>query len=158
MDVLKRFLGGKNQQAFVLVNGRGAPYADLIAKSGEILFLLQCKTSVARLEIDVEAELKKMGFNCEQQSDPEGDPSPKRTENLAESLRAGSAITNSLMEALGCKVAVPIFMCSEPSTADEKKKLKTSVEDFRVKSFGWEGPGALLFVGGSTERTMTISV
>ncbi|EPY16916.1 hypothetical protein AGDE_16542 [Angomonas deanei] len=158
MDVLKQFLGGKNQQAFVLVNGRGAPYADLIAKSGEILFLVQCKTSVERLEIDVEAELKKMGFNCEKQRKRKKDPSPKRTKKLAESLRTGSALTNSLMEALGCKIAVPIFMCSEPLTAGEKGDLKKSVEDFHVNSFGWKGPGALLFVGGSTERTMTISV
>ncbi|EPY15774.1 hypothetical protein AGDE_16971 [Angomonas deanei] len=158
MDVLKQFLGGENQQAFVLVNDRGAPYADLIARSGEILFLVQCKTSVKRLKIDVEAELKKMGFNCEKQRKRKKDPSPKRTEKLAESLWAGSALTKSLMEALGCKVAVPIFMCSEPSTTDEKGDLKTSVEDFHVNSFGWEGPGALLFVGGSTERTMIISV
>ncbi|CAD2222190.1 hypothetical protein AGDE_16791 [Angomonas deanei] len=158
MDVLKQFLGGKNQQAFVLVNGRGAPYADLIARSGEILFLIQCKTSVKRLRVDVEAELKKMGFDCEKQSERKRDPSSKRKADLAESLVKGSALTNSLMEALGCKIAVPIFMCSEPSTADEKKKLKTSVEDFHVESFGWKGPGALLFVGGSTERSMTISV
>ncbi|CAD2222386.1 hypothetical protein, conserved [Angomonas deanei] len=158
MDVLKQFLGGENQQAFVLVNDRGAPYADLIARSGEILFLVQCKTSVERLKIDVEAELKKMGFNCEKQRKRKKDPSPKRTKKLAESLWAGSALTKSLMEALGCKVAVPIFMCSEPSTTGEKGDLKTSVEDFHVNSFGWEGPGALLFVGGSTERTMTISV
>ncbi|CAD2217467.1 hypothetical protein AGDE_14992 [Angomonas deanei] len=158
MDVLKQFLGGKNQQAFVLVNGRGAPYADLIARSGEILFLIQCKTSVKRLEIDVEAELKKMGFDCEKQTPEKNPPTEKRTKKLRESLVKGSSLTNSLMEALGCKIAVPIFMCSEPKTAKDKTDLIDSVQDFHVKNSEWKGPGALLFVGGSTERSVTISV
>ncbi|CAD2217469.1 hypothetical protein AGDE_14988 [Angomonas deanei] len=53
----------KSQEAFVVVNGRGAPYADLIAKSGQILFLLQCKSSVGTPDFTPGKELPKMGFS-----------------------------------------------------------------------------------------------
>ncbi|CAD2221128.1 hypothetical protein AGDE_15088 [Angomonas deanei] len=53
----------KSQEAFVVVNGRAAPYADLIAKSGKILFLLQCKSSVGIPDFTPETELRKMGFS-----------------------------------------------------------------------------------------------
>ncbi|CAD2222385.1 hypothetical protein AGDE_16543 [Angomonas deanei] len=64
LSVLAQFHGGSEErQAFVLVNGRGAPYADLIAKSGDILFLVQCKGSIDIPKFTVEEELRKMGFS-----------------------------------------------------------------------------------------------
>ncbi|CAD2217886.1 hypothetical protein, conserved [Angomonas deanei] len=53
----------KSQEAFVVVNRRGAPYADLIAKSGQILFLIQCKASVNVPKFSAKKEVEKMGFS-----------------------------------------------------------------------------------------------
>ncbi|CAD2222034.1 hypothetical protein AGDE_16826 [Angomonas deanei] len=64
LSVLAQFHGGSEErQAFVLVNGRGAPYADLIAKSGDILFLVQCKGSIDIPKFPVEKELRKRGVS-----------------------------------------------------------------------------------------------
>ncbi|CAD2221573.1 hypothetical protein, conserved [Angomonas deanei] len=199
LSVLAQFHGGSEErQAFVLVNGRGAPYADLIAKSGDILFLVQCKGSIDIPKFTVEKELRKMGFSDKGDVEIEalvsalfpGDVVDEKKlgkaikiinskkgnfhENFKKCLDAicgkkewqiadpdaallkGKLLTSLLMRSLGCTIAVPVFVCTDPGTDKAKDDLKDLVESHKVNSFGWNDPAALLFVGGGIERSIIV--
>ncbi|CAD2218323.1 hypothetical protein, conserved [Angomonas deanei] len=180
LNVLAEFLGGEdNGQAFVLVNSRSSPYADLIAKSGDILFLIHCEecadtttsdlatmgfSSSDNSAVDTFVEsLDMKGSNLEEQL---GDFMVKGTQRVTgnrttmDSLRLlrGKLLTRLLMKALACNVAVPVLMCREPKDDPKKREWRETVQNCRVQSFGWSDPAALLFVGGSIERSTIISV
>ncbi|CAD2214078.1 hypothetical protein, conserved [Angomonas deanei] len=76
-------------QAFVLVNARNAPYADLVAKSGDILFLVQCKSSVDIPKFTIEKELRKMGFS---------DKDDVEIEALVDALFQGDVVDEEKLE------------------------------------------------------------
>ncbi|EPY19740.1 hypothetical protein AGDE_15093 [Angomonas deanei] len=183
-SVLAESLGGEdNEQALVHVNGRGTGYADVIAKSGDILFLVHCGGEAEATKMNIPGELEKMGFsgsdnpevdafvesldlkgpNLEEQL---GDFKPKRRQMEGEShttaeslpLLRGKLLTRLLMKKLGCNIAVPVLMCSEPDDAKKKTKSVKCVENIPVQSFGWSDPPVLLFVGGDIERSTEISV
>ncbi|EPY15075.1 hypothetical protein AGDE_17192 [Angomonas deanei] len=187
-SALAESLGGEdNGQAFVLVNGRKAPYVDLIAKSGDILFLIHCEGDTEAAKTNVPAALEKMGFS--NSDNPEVDAfvqsldmsGPKLVEQVehfaskrsqrkrkrsttvsgtvAESLPLlrGKLLTRLLMKEFGCSIAVPVVMHREPRSADTKEKWIKYVEKYSFQSFGWNGPAALVFVGGSIERSANIS-
>ncbi|CAD2215347.1 hypothetical protein, conserved [Angomonas deanei] len=200
LSVLAQFHGGSEErQAFVLVNGRGAPYADLIAKSGDILFLVQCKGSIDIPKFTVEKELRKMGFSDKGDVEIEALVSAfcpgdvvdekklgkaikiinskkgdfherfkkcldaicgKKEWQIADSdaaLLKGKLLTGLLMRSLGCTIAVPVFMCTDPGTDEVKENLKDLVESHKVNSFGWSDPAALLFVDGGIKRSVELS-
>ncbi|EPY16202.1 hypothetical protein AGDE_16789 [Angomonas deanei] len=185
-------------QAFVLVNGRGAPYADLSAKTGNILFLVQCKSSIDTLKYTVEKELRKMGFSDKDDANvealvsalfqgdklnkkkledavtiiysKEGDFHEKFKKCLDEicgkkewqiadsdaALLKGKLLTSLLMRSLGCTIAVPVFMCTDPGGEEAKEDLKDLVKSHKVNSFVWSDPAVLLFVGEGIERSVTV--
>ncbi|CAD2220005.1 hypothetical protein AGDE_13955 [Angomonas deanei] len=278
LGVLSKYHGGKDKPAFVLVNGRNAPYADLIAKSGDILFIIQCKSSVKNPTFNVNEELRKMGFsdgaeetvdslvntlfpegtpdtdnfkmardmlnfkknnlrkqlkkctakivanniergfvaseekrkeavsgasveetdnvptaqdgsgaatgqqntvetatpevgaNPSEQSNVENDSGEAASETTADAdttdqtttpdpdvdLLKGKLLTSLLMWSLGCTIAVPVFVCTDPGTDKAKDDLKDLVQGHKVNSFGWNDPAALLFIGGGIERNVDI--
>ncbi|CAD2214069.1 hypothetical protein AGDE_16493 [Angomonas deanei] len=185
---LAKCLGKDNEQAFVLVNGRNAPYADVIAKSGDILFLIHCEGDAKTTKINVPAAMERMGFSSS--DNPAVDAFVKGLElkrpNLAEQvddfvskgsqrkrkrsatmsgtiaeslpLLRGKLLTRLLMKTLGCKVAVPVLMCDAPKHEDKKTEWVKCVEKTPVQSFGWNDPAALLFVGGTIKRSAEVSV
>ncbi|CAD2216990.1 hypothetical protein, conserved [Angomonas deanei] len=182
---LANCLGKDNEQAFVLVNGCNAPYADVIAKSGDILFLIHCRGDSETTKMNVPAALEKMGFsgsdspavdafvkeldmnepNLAGQLDQfmDNSASGKRksgSDKKVESQRLlrGKLLTRLLMRTLGCKVAVPVLMCDAPKHEDEKTERVKRVEKTPVQSFGWNDPAALLFVGGTITRSAEFSV
>ncbi|EPY20109.1 hypothetical protein AGDE_14858 [Angomonas deanei] len=72
-------------------------------------------------------------------------------------LLGGKLLTRLLMKELGCSIAVPVVMHRKPRSADKKEKWIKYVEKYSFQSFGWNGPAALLLVGGSIERSAIIS-
>ncbi|EPY16587.1 hypothetical protein AGDE_16697 [Angomonas deanei] len=185
-SALAESLGGEdNEQALVLLSKSKHPYADVIAKSGDILFLIHCEGDAEATKMNVPGELEKMGFsgsdnpevdafvetldmngpNLEEQLDHFMDKSASGkgksgSDTTAESLPLlrGKLLTRLLMKALGCNIAVPVLMCSEPDDAKKKTKSVKCVENIPVQSFGWSDPPVLLFVGGDIERSTEISV
>ncbi|CAD2215335.1 hypothetical protein AGDE_16565 [Angomonas deanei] len=180
---LSKCLGKDNEQAFVLVNGRNAPYADVIAKSGDILFLIHCEGDAETTKINVPAALERMGFsssdnpavdafvkgldmsgpNLAEQLDrfvTEGTQREGEGHTTVESQRLlrGKLLTRLLMRTLGCKVAVPVLMCDAPKRDDKKTEWVKCVEKTPVQSFGWNDPAALLFTGGTITRSAVVSV
>ncbi|CAD2220581.1 hypothetical protein, conserved [Angomonas deanei] len=180
---LAKCLGKDNEQAFVLVNGRNAPYADVIAKSGDILFLIHCEGDAETTKMNVPAALEKMGFsgsdspavdafvkgldmsgpNLAEQLDrfvTEGTQREGEGHTTVESQRLlrGKLLTRLLMRTLGCKVAVPVLMCDAPKRDDKKTEWVKRVEKTPVQSFGWNDPAALLFTGGTIKRSAVVSV
>ncbi|CAD2216473.1 hypothetical protein AGDE_16315 [Angomonas deanei] len=185
LQVLRGQLRNDKGRAFVLVNNRDAPYADLIAKSGDILFLIHCEECVGTTTMNVLTTLKNMGFYGT--DDPEVDTFVKALDlngpNLGEQLGDfmaegpkgkgrslsgktaepwpllhGKLLTRLLMKELECNIAVPVLACSEPRSEDEKTEFVKCVEEYSFQSFGWNDPPALLFVRGSIKRSTTISV
>ncbi|CAD2221126.1 hypothetical protein AGDE_15069 [Angomonas deanei] len=182
-DYLRAFreISQKNAKtAFVVVNGRGAGYADLIAKSGDTLFVIQCKSSNDTPKIGVQEELCKMGFSDSDNENVEsfvhlldlddsslndkviefikGFTLVSNQPKMESSLFKGKVLTRLLMKALGCKTAVPVFICSTPKSIDKRTKLGSSIQNQPVNSFGWKDPAALLFVGGGIERSGVVKV
>ncbi|CAD2219409.1 hypothetical protein AGDE_17137 [Angomonas deanei] len=187
LRVLRELLRDNNGRAFVLVNGRGTGYADLIAKSGNILFLIHCEKGAKSTTENVPIALEKMGFSGS--DSPAVDTFVKsldmRGPNLEEQLEIflakgaqrkrkrstavsgttveylpllrGRLLTRLLMKELGCSIAVPVVMRREPRSADKKEKWIKHVEKYSFHSFGWNGPAALVLVGGSIERSAIIS-
>ncbi|CAD2219085.1 hypothetical protein, conserved [Angomonas deanei] len=183
---LSNCLGKDNKQAFVLVNGRNAPYADVIAKSGDILFLIHCQGGAETTKkMNVPTALEKMGFSGSDSpavdafvkeldmNEPKlagqldhfmdnsaSGESKSGSDKKVESQRLlrGKLLTRLLMKTLGCKVAVPVLMCDAPKHDEEKTKWVQRVEKTPVQSFGWNDPAALLFVGDSITRSAEISV
>ncbi|CAD2222382.1 hypothetical protein, conserved [Angomonas deanei] len=182
LRVLRELLRDNNGKAFVLVNGRGTGYADLIAKSGKILFLIHCEKDAKTTTKNVPTALEKMGFsgtdspavdafvesldmsgpNLEEQmehfmnkSAPEEGEVHTTVESLP--LLRGKLLTRLLMKELGCSIAVPVVMHRKPRSADTKEKWIKYVEKYSFQSFGWNGPAALVLVGGSIERSAIIS-
>ncbi|EPY16851.1 hypothetical protein AGDE_16576 [Angomonas deanei] len=180
LRVLRELLRDNNGRAFVLVNGRGTGYADLVAKSGDILFLVHCEKDAKTK--NVPTALEKMGFsssdspavdafvesldrsgpNLEEQlenvmnkSAPEEGEVHTTVESLP--LLGGKLLTRLLMKELGCSIAVPVVMHRKPRSADTKEKWIKYVEKYSFQSFGWNGPAALVLVGGSIERSAIIS-
>ncbi|EPY17415.1 hypothetical protein AGDE_16263 [Angomonas deanei] len=182
---LANCLGKDNEQAFVLVNGRNAPYADVIAKSGDILFLIHCQEDAETTEMNVPAALEKMGFSSSDspavdafvkgldmngpnlagqldhfmdKSAPGKSKSGSDKKVGSQRLLRGKLLTRLLMKTLGCKVAVPVLMCDAPKHDHEKTEWVQRVEKTPFQSFGWNDPAALLFVGDSITRSAEISV
>ncbi|CAD2220004.1 hypothetical protein AGDE_13957 [Angomonas deanei] len=182
LRVLRELLRDNNGRAFVLVNGRGTVYADLIAKSANILFLIHCEKDAKSTTENVPTALEKMGFsgsdspavdsfvesldmsgpNLEEQvehfmakSAPEEGEVHTTLESLP--LLGGKLLTRLLMKELGCSIAVPMVMRRKPRSADTKEKCIKYVEKYSFHSFGWNGPAALVLVGGSIDRSAIIS-
>ncbi|CAD2219416.1 hypothetical protein AGDE_16532 [Angomonas deanei] len=186
-SALAESLGKDHEQALVLVNGRKAPYVDLIAKSGDILFLIHCEGDTGATKMNVSAALEKMGFSSSdnpevdafvQSLDMSGPNLVQQVEHFASKrsqrkrkrsttasgtvagslpLLRGKLLTRLLMKELGCSIAVPVLMFTEPHCADTKEKWIKQVEKLSFQSFGWNGPAALVLVGGSIERSAIIS-
>ncbi|CAD2216466.1 hypothetical protein AGDE_16308 [Angomonas deanei] len=180
--VLRELLRDDKGRAFVLVNGRGTGYADLIAKSGDILFLIHCEKDAKTTTKNVPTALEKMGFsgsdnpavdafvesldmsgpNLEEQL---GDFMAKRQQRegkrhtTVESLLLlrGKLLTRLRMKELECSIAVPVVMRRKPRSAGKNGDWAKQVEKYSFQGFGWNGPAALLFVGGSIERSAIIS-
>ncbi|CAD2222018.1 hypothetical protein, conserved [Angomonas deanei] len=188
-SALAQSLGGEdNGQALVLVNGRKAPCVDIIAKSGDILFLIHCEGDTAATKMNVSAALEKMGFSSSdnpevdafvQSLDMSGPNLVQQVEHFASKrsqrkrkrsttasgtvagslpLLRGKLLTRLLMKELGCSIAVPVLMFTEPHCADKKREWVKQVEKLSFQSFGWSDPPALLFVGGGVKRSADISV
>ncbi|CAD2222201.1 hypothetical protein AGDE_15671 [Angomonas deanei] len=187
LRVLRELLRDNNGRAFVLVNGRGTGYADFIAKSGNILFLIHCEKDAKTTTKNVPTALEKMGFSGSdspavdtfvESLDMSGPNMEEQLENFlakgaqrkrkrstavsgttVESLPLlrGKLLTRLLMKELGCSIAVPVVMRRKPRSADTKEKCIKYVEKYSFQSFGWNGPAALVLVGGSIERSAIIS-
>ncbi|CAD2217009.1 hypothetical protein, conserved [Angomonas deanei] len=174
-STLQRVLCLRSQEAFVTVNDPSFPYAEVIAKSGDILFVIRCKENVDTKTANAGDELNTMGFSndCDASMDHfvealdlrGGDVSErlggfmaKHTEKKGKSPEAwstlhGKLLTRLLIKASGCSVAVPVLMCGEPRSAERKTEWVKSVQSCPVQCFGWNDPAFLLFVGGSIERS-----
>ncbi|CAD2221575.1 hypothetical protein AGDE_16745 [Angomonas deanei] len=182
LRVLRELLRDNNGRAFVLVNGRGTVYADLIAKSANILFLIHCEKDAKTTTKNVPTALEKMGFSGSdspavdafvESLDMSGPNLEEQLENVMNKsapeegevhttveclpLLRGKLLTLLLMKELGCSIAVPVVMRREPRSADTKEKWIKYVEKYSFQSFGWNGPAALVLVGGSIERSAIIS-
>ncbi|CAD2218673.1 hypothetical protein AGDE_16037 [Angomonas deanei] len=155
---LKRLVEQSAESAFVIVNCKGANYADLMAKSGDVLYLLQCKASRVNPTVKTSDELLKMGFSVVVQESPGKTKTQKKTPIETKPTSDAVNTTKSLLSALGCTTAVPVFVCTEPKSHPVKEKLKSAVQIHHAKGFGWDGPAALLYFGRSIEQTTIISV
>ncbi|CAD2221574.1 hypothetical protein, conserved [Angomonas deanei] len=171
LSELESLVGQSKESAFVIVNCRGANYADLMAKSGDVLYLLQCKASREKPTLKAKDELLKMGFSVVVPNPPEegrskssenaetpNDSSRQTSVEIKQPSSAAMNTTESLLALLGCKTAVPVFVCTEPKTERVKTNLKSAVQTHHAKGFGWDGPAALLFVGRSIEQSTIISI
>ncbi|EPY15118.1 hypothetical protein AGDE_17169 [Angomonas deanei] len=182
LRVLRELLKDNNGRAFVLVNGRGTGYADLIAKSGNILFLIHCEKDAKTTTKNVPTALEKMGFSSSdspaldtfvESLDMSGPNLKEQLEHFMSKsapeegevhttvkylpLLRGKLLTRLLMKELGCSIAVPVVMRRKPRSVDTKEKCIKYVEKYSFQSFGWNGPAALVLVGGSIERSAIIS-